>query len=169
MVDSMTAKVLYLDYDGVLHPADVYWQRDGASLYEEAMSEGHRLFAHAALLDKLLAPYGDVVIVLSTTWALNLGHAVAAKRLPRGLRERVIDGTYRLHMDEAAFRDTPRGRQVLTDVAYRQPRAWLALDDDEEGWGSALEENVVLCDRTLGVSEDQTLKRLATMLERFRA
>jgi hypothetical protein len=47
--------VLYLDFDGVLHPEHVYWRRRrGAHIGAEA--DGNKLFEHGPLLDSLLDP-----------------------------------------------------------------------------------------------------------------
>lgn len=55
--------VLYLDFDGVLHP---YPTEDG---HFEIPEES--LFRFAPLLEAQLGPYPQVKIVLSTTWAKN--------------------------------------------------------------------------------------------------
>jgi hypothetical protein len=57
--------VLYLDFDGVLHPEEVY-QRRGAPPYVKHPA-GHTLFEHAELLAEVLKPYVNVAVVLSTS------------------------------------------------------------------------------------------------------
>ena len=94
--------LLYLDYDGVLHHEDVRWHpRRG--VYLNAPPE-FRLFQHAELLETLLAPHPDVSIVLSTSWVRVLGYSRSVKRLPPGLRERVIGATYHSNMHAGAVR-----------------------------------------------------------------
>jgi hypothetical protein len=56
---------------------------------------------------------------------------------------------------------------VLDDVERRRPIAWLAIDDDSSGWGSALEKHVVVTDPVLGISEPTVMRRLNATLERF--
>lgn len=159
--------VLYLDFDGCLHPEPVHWHpRRGAYLSSELAAAGHRLFEHAALLEELLEPYPSLVIVLSTSWAVHYGCSRAAKRLPPGLRKRVVGATYHSAIDKSAFRLLPRGRQVLDDVARRQPQVWLALDDFAEGWGTAL-EHVVVTHSTLGIAEPSVLDIARHALLRF--
>jgi hypothetical protein len=159
--------VLYLDYDAVLHPEAVYWHpRRGAYLDAALVEAGHRLFEHAELLEVLLEPYPDLTIVLSTSWAVQFGCQRAARRLPPGLRRRVIGATYHSSMDRYAFCDLPRGRQVLADVGRRRPTVWLALDDVNEGWGSE-RANVVITDLVRGIEEPAVLERVRLALERF--
>lgn len=124
--------VLYLDYDGVLHHENVLWHpRKGAYLHAP---EGHTLFQHASLLERLLEPHPHIHIVLSTSWVLQYGVTGAAKRLPESLRSRVLGATFHTKMGRDRFRELPRGKQVFEDVLRRRPGAWLALDDNDEGW-----------------------------------
>jgi len=126
--------VLYLDYDGVLHHENVRISHKNGPFLQAP--ERYRLFQHVDLLTELLAPYPAVQIVLSTSWAVNYGVSAAAKRLPAALQSRVIGGTYHTrHMHKLEFQEMHRGQQVIADVQRRQPRDWLALDDDMEGWG----------------------------------
>lgn len=132
--------VLYLDYDGVLlHHENVLWHpRIGAYL---SAPDGYVLFQHAELLEQILAPYPQVRIVLSTTWVRRYGRATAAKNLRPALRSRVIGATFHSRMDEQQFSEVPRGMQVWSDVLRRQPRDWLALDDDWLDWQSGVWRN----------------------------
>jgi hypothetical protein len=74
-------RVLYLDFDGVLHPEDV-WRRPGWGPYV-ASPPGHQLFEHADLLVELLAPYPDLRIVLSTSWVRVLNSVTKVALLAR--------------------------------------------------------------------------------------
>lgn len=48
-------QLLYLDFDGVLHPSAVYRSPGGAIFLEQYyVDDGHRLFEHADLLAELL-------------------------------------------------------------------------------------------------------------------
>lgn len=126
--------VLYLDYDGVLHHEDVWWHpRRGAYLWRTK----YTLFEHMHLLEAALAPYPEVRIVLSTSWVRVRRFSRAVKRLSPALRERVIGATFHTRMNREAFESLPRGVQILSDVARRQPRHWVALDDDAKGWPDA--------------------------------
>ena len=125
--------VLYLDFDGVLHHENVRISYKSGPFLQAP--ERYSLFQHAELLSTLLAPFPQVEIVLSTSWAVRYGVTDAAKKLPPELQTRVIGGTFHNRfMAKEEFLDTHRGQQVGADVHRRQPRDWLALDDDEVGW-----------------------------------
>jgi hypothetical protein len=154
---------LYLDFDGVLHHENVRVSNRGGP-YLQAPPR-YQLFQHADMLAELLAPYPELLIVLSTSWAVRYGVATAASRLPEALQDRVIGGTFHSkHMRESEFLELHRGQQVTADVARRQPRDWLALDDDEEGWGSSAHHHV-LTHMYEGISDPEVLALLKTKLE----
>ncbi len=145
-------QVLYLDFDGVLHPEDV-WRRPGFGPYV-ATPPGHAVFEHAPLLVTLLAPYPAMRIVLSTSWVRVYGSVrKVAQRLPQALRSRVVGATFHGDMDAYLFTTLPRGLQVWADVRRRHPMAWLALDDQDDGWPDAARDHLVLTDPVLGISE----------------
>ena len=154
--------VLYLDFDGVLHHENVLWHpRRGVYL---AAPVEFALFQHAALLETLLAPHPCVHIVLSTNWVRVLGYSRSVKRLPSGLRERVIGATYHSAMSERLFALLPRGVQVLDDVERRAPADWIALDDDGAGWPKEHEHRLVQTDDRLGLGAPGLPDLLASRL-----
>lgn len=162
-------KVVYLDFDGVLHPEAVYWNpKRGAYLRDDLAAKGHTLFEHAQLLEELLAPYDDVRIVLSTSWVLQYRFSGAARRLPKGLQERCIGATFHTAMGRHAFENIPRGQQVAEDVRRRRPTAWLAIDDNHEGWPPHASDNLVITDPLAGISASRMLALLRQRLNRFR-
>lgn len=157
-------QILYLDFDGVLHHENVLVHpKQGAYLQ---MGPGHHLFAHASLLAHLLLPYPGVKIVLSTSWVLKYGCADTAERLLPNLWDRVIGATYHSAMDKEGFRQMPRWQQIVQDYGRRRPSAWLALDDDHEGWPNIHSENYVRTDPFEGISKPAILEELQRKLRR---
>lgn len=158
------ALVLYLDFDGVLHHQNVRVSYKNG-LFIEA-PERYKLFQHADLLASLLAPFPQVQIVLSTSWAVRYGVTDAAKKLPQELQARVIGGTFHnRHMHKQEFLDTHRGQQVAADVFRRQPRDWLALDYDEEGWHPSHLRHFVQTHQYEGISDPEVLTNFKSKLE----
>lgn len=159
-------KVLYLDFDGVLHHEAVYYHpRRG--IYINA--PGYALFQWMPLLEMLLAPHPDVKIVLSTSWVRARRFSFAKKHLSPLLQERVIGATFHhreMRLDE--FVAKPRGVQIAEDVARRKPEFWLALDDDYFGWPAQYEGNLIRTDGATGISTPSVKHAIQTRLESFR-
>lgn len=160
--------VLYLDFDGVVHPSEVSWSISrGAYLDDKLVAQGHHLFEHCGLLDQLLQPYPHLAIVLSTSWVRTYSFSGAARRLPKSLRDRCIGATYHSRMHRDSFARMPRGLQVLDDVRRRRPQRWLALDDVYDGWGGE-RDSLVLTHDVDGVAHPPVLEQLRTKLLGFR-
>ena len=155
--------VIYLDFDGVLHHENCLWSPTKGP-YLSAPSR-YKLFQHAELLAKVLEPSPEVKIVLSTTWIRRYGLDTSAKRLPASLQARVIGGTFHSrHLPEDEFRYLSRGQQVTADVTRREPRDWLALDDDGEGWHSSHLNHLVQTHMYEGISDPEVLANLKQKL-----
>lgn len=130
----MTA-VLYLDFDGVLHPADVRVtdaEPERARVYLRGQPTDHPLFEHVPLLESILEPFPDVKIVLATLWARMMGLEFAAHQLPPSLRSRIIGTVWQGSLLE--YPPWSRYDVIQTDADERGLDQWLALDDDLNCW-----------------------------------
>lgn len=158
--------ILFLDFDGVLHPDAVHLERGRPVLRAEG-----ELFMWVGHLVEALANHPDVRIVLSTSWARELRFTRARDRLPAELRSRVIGATW--HSGMATDADhRPLGRETWWDSAtrYQQIRRyvdragltdWIAVDDHPEGWADADRDKLVATDSNLGLSAPSSCVRLA--------
>lgn len=160
-------RILYLDFDGVLHHENVVVHpRKG--IYIATPDVNRRLFEWAPILEQLLKPHLDVGIVLSTSWVRVRGFRFAKSQLSATLQERVVGATYhRRHMRQEEFLLMPRGVQVVEDVFRRRPKAWFALDDDDVGWPSPYREKLIRTNGEVGLSNPDIQAAIAMMLERF--
>lgn len=160
--------VLYLDFDGVLHPEDVnFHPARGAYLGPQSAAAGHKLFEYAQQLTSVLAPYPDAKIVLSTSWVQHRSYSQAMKRLPVALQQRVIGATFHDgQMSREAWFELSRRLQVLGDVGRRRPRHLVALDDDAEDWPKEYSVKLVKTDHVSGLARlgavDQLRRHLNT-------
>lgn len=155
--------VLYLDFDGVLHPDQVYTTTKKGIVLR---AHGHQLFEGALILEEILAPYPDVKIVLSTSWVIVKGYSYARQQLLPSLSSRVIGATFHTRlMDRYEFLKFTRGQQIASDVNRRGAGAWLALDDDADGWPPYYSDRLVLCDSNLGLLCPKTRTNLAQMIQ----
>lgn len=154
-------QVLYLDFDGVLHPDAAYFSfKRGIEL----RAPGHTLFENIDILEQMLAPHPEVRIVLSTSWVYAKDFKFAKERLSPVLQKRVIGATFhRRHHDLYHFRTMSRGQQILADIQRRQPGAWLSIDDHCEDWPEQA-GFVVQCDGQLGLQCADTRRCFADAL-----
>lgn len=119
--------ILFLDFDGVLHP-------DAAYLYGKTprLNADGELFMWANLLVEALADQPNVRIVLSTSWVRLLSFKRARDYLPPVLRARVIGGTWHSAADRWEWEQMTRHQQIRRYVNRNSVSNWLALDDDNE-------------------------------------
>lgn len=163
--------LLFLDYDGVLHP-DAAYLIGGRPVLK---SDGE-LFMWAPVLVDLLQPYPELKIVLSTSWVRVLGYSRARDYLPQAIREKVIGGTWHSAMrrhaegshrtDASWFTESSRYQQISRYIsrADRSAGAWLAIDDDSEGWPDAQRERLVETNGKTGLSSSLAQSELQSKL-----
>ncbi|WP_455233323.1 HAD domain-containing protein [Geopseudomonas aromaticivorans] len=166
--------ILFLDFDGVLHPDAVYRRING----DIELRAAGEFFMWAPVLIGALEEHPDIRIVLSTSWARALGYDQARKRLPPALRERVIGATWHSAMGrgwkESIVYDVQTRYQQIATYLNRLPAPvpWLAIDDDVEGWPEHHRDRLVQTDDMLGLSTPEAqadlvekVRRLAGVLE----
>jgi hypothetical protein len=160
--------ILFLDFDGVLHPDAVYRPHNKPL---ELRAEGE-LFMHAHLLEEVLAENPYVEIVLSTSWVRMLGYDKTLKKMPEGLRARVTGATWHKEMRRNGGGHDPfdwmtRHQQIMLHVRKNAVRNWVALDDlhsSEESWPESDLSNLVLCKQEAGISDPAVLNELRQKL-----
>jgi hypothetical protein len=145
--------LLFLDFDGVLHPDAVYLRRGRAELRAEG-----QLFMWAHYLQAVVEET-DVQIVLSTSWARHLGYQRARKALPEPVSRLVVGATW-----HSAMRKAGSDHRTLWDLQTRYeqiqsylgrlrgPVEWLAVDDDDVGWPEEKRSRLIHTDSNLGLS-----------------
>jgi len=155
----ITDPILYLDFDGVLHPADVRVLPADRHprVYVRGQPTDRPLFEHLPLLEQLLKPYPKLRIILATSWVREFGYEVALEQLTPSLRERVIGATL--------YPAPARYYCIQIDVEERGVRRWLALDDDLNCWPETEMSRVVApTDRLLGLAQPGVAEQLAKAL-----
>jgi hypothetical protein len=142
--------VIYLDFDGVLHPEDVY-RHPRRGIHLAPRYSGHQLFEHGQALARELQPHPSVMIVLSTSWVRILGYSRTSRFLPPELQARTVGATYHSRMSDDAFLELGRGMQIVGDVGRRKPSCWIAIDDDDSVWPDAYRSRLLKTDSLLGL------------------
>ena len=151
--------ILYLDFDGVLHPREVFVV-NGEPELRWPLAPELQLFCWADILDTVLDehdPAGRVGIVLSTSWGHHFGQQEAASYLPEGLRNRVVGRTIELK--------APRGWEIAIHAEEKGIIDWIALDDDVFMWPEEYQHRLVDCDPSLGLSNLATVNKLKALLQ----
>ena len=159
--------VLFLDFDGVLHPGEVWYEH--ATRQVTLRTPGHELFESLPILIEAIALYPALQIVLSTSWVRTYGFEQTLEFLPTTVQARVIGATYDPRSPEA-WRWDRLGRYdtIAQDVRRRQPKRWLALDDDGLGWPANEHAGLVLVPAALGLACPVAQELLRSRLvERF--
>jgi hypothetical protein len=152
--------ILYLDYDGVLHPSNV-WLIDDKPILQWPDDPNLALFCWASILESILDdhdPAGRIKIVLSTSWGQKFGLQVASDYLSDNLKSRVIGKT--------THSDRPRGLQISQHAKYDiKQQQWLAIDDVAHLWPAEHLDKLVRCDPERGLSCINTQASLKTKIE----
>lgn len=157
--------ILFLDFDGVLHPRDVFVE-DGQPVLHCGET---RLFEYVPVLELALADREDVQIVLSTSWVPVFGYHYSVDRLSPTLQSRVIGATWDARPDGCSEpqwqRDLSRYQQIEQYLRRFNVEDWVAIDDDRFGWPENLEGHLVYCiDDYFGIAHKKTFARLQSAL-----
>ena len=155
-----SSPIVFLDYDGVLHPAEVYRRRGRIVL----MREGINLFEWSPMLVDALAPHPNTQLVLSTSWVRVLGFKRALEWLPATLRRRIVGATWHSRMSQAWWERSSRFEQIHAYVRRHECQRWLAIEDDHEHWNAEHHANLVALDGDLGLAQPEKLEELRRKL-----
>jgi hypothetical protein len=158
---SIGAPVLYLDFDGVLHPDEVYRIRGRIVL----RCDGMNLFEWSPLLAEHLEPYPGVRIILSTSWVRVLSFNEARAWLPDSLASRVVGATWHSAMNQFWWNNLSRYQQISLHARRHRISRWLAIDDDTQGWPDGSRGQLVHTDPMLGIAAPDTRALLLQKLE----
>lgn len=157
--------ILFLDFDGVLHPDAVYMERGRPVLRDEGT-----LFMWLPYLEEVLDLHREVGIVISSSWCRVLGFNRARKYLSPALRTKVIGATWHSSMGRTKLGGfkTPhtwwdsatRYEQIMRYVCRARLEDWVAIDDNCEGWPEVDANKLVLTDSRRGISEPRVISIL---------
>ena len=156
---------LFLDFDGVLHAEPVFYDiRAGRPLLDPDLGE---LFEWAPVLERIMACYPALQIVLSTSWAARLGYEAAKGYLLPAIADRVVDCIWHESDGKLTSQDfhmLPRFRQIEQYVMRKKITHWLAIDDDAHGWPADQAFRLVHTNRLRGMSDESVQRELCVRL-----
>ncbi|MHB9840928.1 HAD domain-containing protein [Paraburkholderia terrae] len=143
--------VVFLDFDGVLHPV-------GVPAIDEAfcLIDNPDLFVWRPILDRLLAPYPMIGIIVSSDWRRLFDDATLIRLLgPLAVRFVGVVECY----------GSSRSEEILTEVRRRRLKEWVALDDHSSVIAAqATDTRFVACEPTTGVSSVDVQRTLSARL-----
>ncbi|WP_233471111.1 HAD domain-containing protein [Paraburkholderia caribensis] len=146
--------VVFLDFDGVLHPVGV-----PAVDEEFRLIENPDLFVWRPILERLLAPYPVVGIIVSSDWRRLFDDATLIRLLgPLATRFVGVVESY----------GTSRSEEILAEVKLRGLNRWVALDDHPSvNAAQARDPRFIACGSATGLSavdiQGTLSARLATL------
>ena len=130
----MAFPILFLDFDGVLHPSS-------------GVDSG--FLCRAPDLEEALSGH-DLRIVVSSSWRFHMEMAEILGMLPPGLAQRVLGATGEAHIGR-----WPRFHEIRAWVQVNEPSAhWRALDDARLEFPSPCPE-LIACDPRTGFGVEQ--------------
>lgn len=147
-VNTPARRVLFLDIDGVLHPAADAAAPGGSAMFLEVGQ-----FGWLPHLERLLAPHPDVQLVVHSSWRETFRLAELADML-------ADVGNHRVDV-------TPPGERygsILLWLRARPGACYLILDDDAREFPAPAPAELVLCSPEKGVSDQAVLLRLERWL-----
>lgn len=131
-------RILFLDVDGVLHPARVPGSPGPSTAYMQVGPLGW-----LQGLAELLAPYQDVGVVVHSSWRITYSAEVLSEML--------------YELGERYFDVTPPGERYESILEWlrRHPgTSYLILDDDAAEFPQPPPRELLTCDSQLGVSSE---------------
>lgn len=171
--------IIFLDFDGVLHPDAVYCPVNKPLELRAAGT----LMMHAPILEEILYehdPHGYIRIILSTSWVRFLGFSKTLKKMTPQLRSLVDGATWHSAMAKPdgrpysrgvdPFNWMPRWQQIEWYVDRHAVQHWIAIDDLHSGgeiWPEDLREHLVLTDGTKGLGCQHVQDELKRKLKIF--
>jgi len=155
----MNDLVLFLDFDGVLHPDDVFLINGRPTL-----KAAGQLFMWVHYLEQVLDTFPNIAIVLSTSWVQWRSYRRTRNELPRGLRDRVIGATWHSRIDLLEWSTLTRYHEIRHYLASKPIAEWLALDDDDEGWPEFDRRRLIHTDPERGIGDENIRIQMQKLL-----
>ncbi|WP_035883434.1 HAD domain-containing protein [Cupriavidus metallidurans] len=158
---------LFVDFDGTVHRGHALLDENG----EVSLDTGNPLFEFVPELERLLDPYPQVEIVLTTSWLDKLPFERVLSYLPPPLAKRVVGTTQGIKPRFGYLKDgSARTYIIRTYVFEHRLKNWLAIDDSVYGAYHlntsvlTLEPHLVLLDSRQGIGAPEPQRRIEDWL-----
>lgn len=149
--------ILFLDFDGTLHPNWTFHQRSGRQV---AVPYSGPWLIEAPILESIIKPYSERIdIVIASWWAYTRSITEISNLLPCGVASRIV-GSIWLPGELGRYREESMSRyrsiQLWLDHhGVDSAGDWIALDDDDRDWPPERRDHLVHANGTLANPEVQ--------------
>ncbi|MFN7641637.1 MAG: HAD domain-containing protein [Burkholderiales bacterium] len=143
---SNTMRLIFLDFDGVVHEA-------------RGDLEDDQYFEWLPILAEAIAPYPDVHVAVHSSWR-HMFTADELRGFLHGLAERYVGAVPPGDREHAI-------REYLREVPH--VRDYLVIDDTSEEFSRIRGQRLLICDPTTGLSAPDVQQRLSAWLANSRA
>jgi len=147
--------ILFLDFDGVLHPATPRRDRPVAE---------SRKFSYLPRLERVLREHDDWQLVITSSWREHQPWEFLLQPFDQDIVSRVVGKTPLLHCKETPYPRHPRFEEISLYLASLsgEESSWLALDDDSRLYPADCRQ-LILCDDGFREAEERTLRHALSM------
>ena len=143
--------ILFLDYDGVLHPS--FPRRDRTA-------EENQPFAYLSRLETVLRDFPEWQIVIASSWRENRPWESVIQPFSPDIVSRIVGATPVLRAKEPPYTKHPRHDEILQFISMRaQEGRWVVLDDDATLYPQGC-PNLLICDDGFRDAEDKALRQM---------
>jgi len=154
MLKPHQSRVLFLDFDGVLHPPRAIAGARPPLTPAQIRSGWPNTFEHLALLASLLAGHDNVGVVVSSSWRLYLKEPELAELLAS------IDPHFAGAVGHGA-----RDEAIRAYVTEHSIEDFVILDDVQKFFPSDWPQ-LILCNSALGISDAAVQQKLQAWLQK---
>lgn len=152
--------VLFLNFDGVLHPNAVRFKEGGTPVLN---APGHRLFESIAALTEIAADFTDLFLMLNTWWTYTIGLDRCLRHLPAVLSSRVV-GSVLPHASSCPT--LPHRILLAIDAAANSEVPILMLDHADARYPAHLLHITFLLDPHVGLADPQAVRAFHRFISR---
>ncbi|MEX3856484.1 HAD domain-containing protein [Paraburkholderia sp. BR10923] len=152
--------VLFLNFDGVLHPNAVQFDKKNHPVLH---APRHRLFESSNVLAEVVADFDDLRLVLNTWWTYKVGFEESLRHLPSSLSSRV-DATILQHA--SFYPATPHRIELATDAAKNSAEPVLILDHADSRYPKCFLRLTLLLEPQIGLADPRAVHVLHRIVSR---
>ena len=157
MLQAHQTRVIFLDFDGVLHPPKAIAGAKPPLTPTQIRAGWPQTFQHLPLLAQLLQGHADVGVVVSSSWRLFLSEQELAELL-HPIKDWYVGALNR--------RFTQRDEAIIQWLSEHNVADYVVLDDIPRfftGYPSQWPQ-LILCNSALGVADRDVLRQLKAWL-----